>query len=77
LATLSVRKIDEEILTRLRIRAAQKGRSMEEEARQILRQAVAAPERLGDLAVQFFGSEYGINLDLPVHPPHEPPELSE
>lgn len=77
MATLSVRKIDEEILTRLRIRAAQKGRSMEEEARQILRQAVAAPERLGDLAVQFFGAEYGINLDLPAHPPHEPPELSE
>lgn len=72
MATLTVRKIDDEVLARLRVRAAQHGLSMEEEARQILRRAVAAPDRLGDLAVQFFGSEYGIDLDLPAHPPHEP-----
>ena len=77
MATLSVRKLDDEILNRLRVRAAQHGLSMEEEARQILRRAVAAPDRLGDLAVRFFGSEYGADLDLPAHPPHEPLEFSE
>lgn len=77
MATLSVRKIDDEILTRLRVRAAQHGLSMEEEARQILRRAVAAPDRLGDLAVRFFGSEYGVDLDLPAHPSHKPLEFSE
>jgi len=77
LATLSVRKIDDEILARLRVRAARHGVSMEEEARQILRRAVAAPDRLGDLAVRFFGVEYGVDLDLPAHPPHEPLEFSE
>jgi antitoxin FitA len=77
LANLSVRKIDDEILARLRVRAAQHGISMEEEARQILRRAVAAPNRLGDLALRFFGSEYGVDLDLPKHQPHEPLEFSE
>ncbi len=77
MATLSVRKLDDDVLNRLRVRAAQHGVSMEEEARKILRRAVAAPDRLGDLAVQFFGSEYGVDLDLPAHPPHEPLEFSE
>lgn len=77
LANLSVRRIDDEVLTRLRVRAAQHGISMEEEVRQILRRAVAAPNRLGDLASQFFGSQYGVNLDLPAHKPHESLELSE
>lgn len=77
MAILSVRKLDDDVLNRLRVRAAQHGVSMEEEARQILRRAVAAPDRLGDLAVQFFGSEYGVDLDLPAQPPHEPLEFSE
>jgi len=48
---MSVRKLDEETLNRLRDRAARHGVSMEEEVRQILKRAVAAPERLGDLAM--------------------------
>lgn len=51
LANMSVRKLDEETLNRLRDRAARHGVSMEEEVRQILKRAVAAPERLGDLAM--------------------------
>jgi plasmid stability protein len=58
-ASLSVRKLDDDILKRLRIRAAQHGVSMEEEARQILKRAVATPERLGDLAVRLFSPAYG------------------
>lgn len=77
MATLSIRKIDDEIVARLRVRAARQGVSMEEEARRILRRAVAAPDRLGDLAVRFFGVEQGVDLDLPAHPPHEPLEFLE
>src|SRR5215216_2944498 len=41
MATILIRRLDESTKARLRIRAAQHGRSMEEEAREILRQAVA------------------------------------
>jgi plasmid stability protein len=44
---------------------------MEEEARRILRQAVATPKKLGDLSVKFFGSKSGVELELPQHTPHE------
>ena len=77
MANLSVRKLDDDLLTRLRIRAAQHGVSMEEEARQILRRAVAAPDRLGDMALRFFGPDHGVDLELPQHPPHEPWDFSE
>lgn len=72
MANLSIRKLDEDTITRLRIRAAHHRISMEEEARRILRQAVTTPKRLGDLSVQFFGSEFGVELELPQHAPHEP-----
>ena len=59
MASLSVRKLDDDTLQRLRMRAAKHGVSMEEEARQILKRAVATPERLGDLAVRVFSPTYG------------------
>ena len=37
MATLTIRNLDEHLKGRLRVRAATRGRSMEEEARQILR----------------------------------------
>jgi len=40
MATLTIRQLDEKTKTRLRIRAAHHGRSMEEEAREILRSAL-------------------------------------
>ena len=40
MAGLSVRKLDDETLSRLRIRAAKHGVSMEEEVRRILKDAV-------------------------------------
>lgn len=72
MANLSIRKLDEDTITRLRIRAAHHRVSMEEEARRILRQAVTPPKRLGDLSVQFFGAEFGVELELSQHAPHEP-----
>jgi plasmid stability protein len=69
--SLSVRKLDDAVYERLRRRAAQHGVSMEEEVRQILQHAVAAPEQLGTLALDYFGSE-GIDLELSPREPHEP-----
>lgn len=43
MATLTIRNIDEELKAGLRLRAALHGRSMEEEMRSILRQAVQRP----------------------------------
>lgn len=72
MANLSIRKLDDDTIKRLRIRAAHHRVSMEEEARRILRQSVATPKRLGDLSMQFFGPDSGVELELPQHAPHEP-----
>ena len=51
MATLTIRQLDEKTKTRLRVRAAHHGRSMEEEAREILRSALtASPPAKGNLA---------------------------
>src|SRR5207245_781023 len=42
MATLTIRQLDEKTKTRIRVRAAHHGRSMEEEAREILRSALRA-----------------------------------
>lgn len=72
---LSVRRLDDETLELLRVRAARHGVSMEEEVRRIIRQAVATPAHLGDLALQFFGEAHGATIELPERKPHEPFEL--
>ncbi|HXV64948.1 MAG TPA: Arc family DNA-binding protein [Vicinamibacteria bacterium] len=76
MASISVRRIDDEVYELLRIRAAKHGVSMEEEVRQILRRAVSAPERLGDLALEYFGED-GVDLELPPRGPHEPMSVDE
>ena len=43
MANLTIRNIDESVTTRLQLRAAQHGQSMEDEARQILQHAVLPP----------------------------------
>lgn len=75
MANLSVRKPDEEVFSKLRIRAAAHGVSMEEEVRQILKQAVTNPIKIGYMALQLFGEKQGIELELPIYTPHEPLEL--
>ena len=45
MAQLVVRKIEESVKTRLQRRARRNGRSMEEEVREILRNAVNEPEK--------------------------------
>lgn len=60
MATLTIRNVDEELRDKLRIRAAENGRSMEEEARESLRSWVEQkkpnrkkPETGGDWARAF------------------------
>lgn len=50
MASITIRNLDDDLKRRLRVRAAEKGHSMEEEAREILRVALApagAPRNLG------------------------------
>ena len=75
MASLSIRKIEEEVYEQLRQRAARHGVSMEEEVRAILRSSVAAPERLSELARECFGPEGGVELELPSREAHDPPDL--
>ena len=72
MANLSIRELDDDTITHLRIRAAHHQVSMEEEASRILRQALTTPKRLGDLSVQLFGAKSGVELELPHHAPHKP-----
>lgn len=52
MAQLVVRNMENEVKARLRRRAARNGRSMEEEVRDILRNAVNEPETAGGLGTE-------------------------
>lgn len=69
MAALTIRKLDQKTKTRLRVRAAHHGRSMEEEAREILRSALTASARtkgnLSEAIRRRFASFGGIKLSLP------------
>ncbi len=75
MANISIRKIDDDVYERLRVRAAGHGLSMEEEVRQILKNTVNAPARLGDLAIECFGEHNGVDIKLSEHPSHNPIEF--
>lgn len=68
MAAVSVRDLDESVRDRLRIRAAQHGRSMEAEIRAILTDAVTSTTVRTGLAQAIltrFGDLGGVELDLP------------
>src|SRR5258707_8521872 len=69
MATLTIRQLDEKTKTRLRVRAAHHGRSMEEEAREILRSALTASSPVkGNLAETIhrrFAAFGGLEFELP------------
>lgn len=77
MANLSVRKLDKRVYEQLRIRAAQHGTSMEEEARQIITQVVSAPQKISDVFQKYFGEKKGIDLKLTKRKPHHPMEFNE
>lgn len=79
MSNLTIRKLDPAVKERLRVRAAQKGHSMEEEARRILTETcnpAPPPENLADIALRLFGKENGVDLELPARlPGREPPSF--
>ena len=67
MARLTIRDLDDAVKEKLRVRAARRGHSLEEEARLILRQAVT-----GITGAQFlktmeesFGPAHGVDLEIP------------
>lgn len=82
MASMTIRNLDDGLKTRLRMRAASHGRSMEDEARDILRAALSTEKRpCPDLAAKIRGrmaASGGVTLDLPLRAPmREPVDLGE
>ena len=84
MATLTIRNVDPEVKKRVRVRAAENGRSMEAELRQIINDAVgnvpdATQETGRDLAEAIrrrFAPYGGVELDLPPREVgREPPDF--
>ncbi len=78
MASITVRNLDEDIKRRLRIRAAENGRSMEQEAREILRAALGQTQtpvlNLAEAIRSRFAALGGADLELPPREPMpEPP----
>ncbi|WP_092052059.1 FitA-like ribbon-helix-helix domain-containing protein [Planctomicrobium piriforme] len=69
MASLTIRNLPDQAKEALRVHAAQSGFSLEAYARHILQAAAQfegfPPIRILDLAEKHFGSQGGINLDLP------------
>ena len=65
MATLTIRRLDDDVKEALRIRAARAGRSMEDEARTILTQAVRGMDgpNLLRRAADLFGREHGVDRE--------------
>jgi plasmid stability protein len=81
MASLTIRNLDEKTKARLRVRAARHGRSMEEEARTLLRTALQQEERsegnLAETIRALFRPLGGVDLQLPGREPmREPPKPS-
>ena len=75
MSAITIRNLDDTLKARLRLQAARHGRSMEEEARQLLRKGLdqdtdAGQVRLTALAQTLFGAVHGLDLTLP---PREAP----
>ena len=77
MASNAIRKLDDEVKTRLRIRAVENGHSMEEEARIILRDAVdlepILTRRLGVALHELVKPFGGVELDFPPRGPMRDP----
>ena len=68
MASITIRNLDEGVKSKLRVRAATNGRSMEEEARTILREAVeqeASEKGLGTAIHELFKPLGGVELEIP------------
>jgi plasmid stability protein len=80
--SLLIRNIDKTLHARLKERAAVHRRSLEEEARELLRSAVARQpreENIVDIARRLFGPKHGFDLVIPPRgsaPERPPPDFT-
>ncbi|MGH8768154.1 MAG: FitA-like ribbon-helix-helix domain-containing protein [Burkholderiales bacterium] len=79
MASITIRNLDEQTKARLRLRAAHRKRSMEDEARNILRAALAehaaTPRNLAEAIRRRFRAVGGVELRLAGREPmREPPK---
>jgi len=81
MASITIRRLDDTVKTKLRVRAARHGRSMEEEAREILRAGLTSKPvpkpNFAESIRRYVDPFGGVELDLP---PREairrPPKLT-
>ena len=71
MASLSVRRLDSEVVHRLKIRAERKSLSLEETVRRILQSAVVDEEPVGAMIRRIVGDD-GFDLDLPAREVDDP-----
>jgi plasmid stability protein len=79
MATLTIRRLSDLAKGKLRIRAAENGRSMEEEARRIIEDAVGSEDRVGlaEAIHRLFAPLGGADLELPPRQSvRDPPDFS-
>jgi plasmid stability protein len=73
MASLTIRNLDDRVKAKLRLRAAKHGRSMEEEARQLLGRAIELPTGkdvpLGTAIRRRFASHGELKIELPPRGP--------
>ena len=78
MASITIRNLEDDIKQRLRVRAAEHGRSMEEEVRDILRRVMSDAATPRDLAAAIrtrVTPGARVDLDLPAREPmREPPK---
>ena len=82
MASITIRNLDDSLKSRLRIQAAVHGRSMEDEARDILRSALnhepQGPRNLGTAINALFKPLGGFDMpEVPREPMREPPTFDE
>ena len=80
MASITIRNLDDETKNRLRVRAAHRRRSMEDEARNILRETLARdtapPGNLARVIAERFRPMGGVDLEQPAREEiREPPGL--
>lgn len=79
MASITIRNLEDDVKHRLRVRAAEHGRSMEEEVRDILRRVMgetAPPRNLAAAIRARVAPLGGVDIDLPRREPmREPPHF--
>ncbi|OLP59667.1 plasmid stabilization protein [Xaviernesmea oryzae] len=81
MSTMTIRNLDDALKRRLRVRAAEHGRSMEDEARDILRAALSVEAARHPSLVEAIRARVsavgGVELELPAREPiRTPPDLT-